>query len=280
MTNHAEGHPESQRICDSLLCLMQDRQPDIERKEAKHTCAISQRGQSRFVFLYHRKTTPEVTIYFRSDPDKEPQGFPPEFSLQVRPQIRSGWEKSFPYFFAVPGLDDVAVAVSFLLTEAWPLSITNRQSRPEFLPPEEVATDTRFREGSVRSVIVNVYERNRVAREACLRHWGRRCSACDFDFGSIYGQDVAGFIHVHHLVPLSGIGEAYELDPIRDLRPVCPNCHAVLHRKEPPLRIEELKFMIHQARAHLAMPNKTVPPDRGPRADLSERERIRLVRGR
>ena len=69
MTNYAEGHPESQKICDSLLRLMQEWQPDIERKEAKHTCAISQHGQSRFAFLYHRKTTPEVTIYFRADPD-------------------------------------------------------------------------------------------------------------------------------------------------------------------------------------------------------------------
>ncbi len=33
-----------------------------------------------------------------------------------------------------------------------------------------------------------------------------------------------GFIHVHHLKPLSEVGYEYRVDPIRDLRPVCPNC--------------------------------------------------------
>ncbi|MDC9497701.1 MULTISPECIES: HNH endonuclease [unclassified Pseudoalteromonas] len=38
-------------------------------------------------------------------------------------------------------------------------------------------------------------------------------------------------MHVHHIVPISDIGDEYQVDPIRDLRPVCPNCHAMLHRK-------------------------------------------------
>lgn len=45
----------------------------------------------------------------------------------------------------------------------------------------------------------------------------------------IYG--VSGIIHVHHLKPLHesiGIGI---VDPSRDLVPVCPNCHAVIHSK-------------------------------------------------
>lgn len=57
----------------------------------------------------------------------------------------------------------------------------------------------------------------------------------------IYGEIGNGFIHVHHLVPLSAIKENYHLDPINDLIPVCPNCHAMLHRQNPPLTPEELK---------------------------------------
>ena len=34
-------------------------------------------------------------------------------------------------------------------------------------------------------------------------------------------------IQVHHLVPLSAIGKKYRVDPIRDLRPVCPNSRRV-----------------------------------------------------
>ena len=67
------------------------------------------------------------------------------------------------------------------------------------------------------------------------------------DFKEVYGSEAEGLIHVHHLVPVSKIGqmgEDYEFDPIRDLRPLCPNCHAVAHRKEPPFTIEELVSLI------------------------------------
>ena len=52
------------------------------------------------------------------------------------------------------------------------------------------------------------------------------------------------FIHVHHLVPLCEIGEAYAVDPVNDLVPVCPNCHAIIHRRTPPLSIGEVKELL------------------------------------
>jgi 5-methylcytosine-specific restriction protein A len=101
-----------------------------------------------------------------------------------------------------------------------------------------------FVEGSVKQVVVNAYERSPAARRACILHYGARCQVCGVSFKERYGAIVDGFIHVHHLVPLAAIGEEYALDAVRDLRPVCPNCHAVLHRTDPPLSIEELKAMI------------------------------------
>ncbi|HHE7415551.1 TPA: HNH endonuclease, partial [Klebsiella pneumoniae] len=47
-----------------------------------------------------------------------------------------------------------------------------------------------------------------------------------------------------HLIPLSDIKENYSLDPKKDLIPVCPNCHAMLHRRNPPFSPEELKSII------------------------------------
>ena len=91
---------------------------------------------------------------------------------------------------------------------------------------------------------MNTYERNSKAREICINHWKPICSVCEFDFGSVYGEIGAGYIHVHHLIPLSQIGKSYQIDPINDLRPICPNCHSMLHRSEPPLTIEELKEII------------------------------------
>lgn len=86
-----------------------------------------------------------------------------------------------------------------------------------------------FIEGRRTEVTTNRYERDSGARDACIRHYGSRCSACDFSFGEFYGPEVDGYIHVHHLVPLSQTGVEYVVDPIKDLRPLCPNCHAAVH---------------------------------------------------
>ena len=51
---------------------------------------------------------------------------------------------------------------------------------------------------------------------------------------------------MHHLTPISTIGKEYELNVDTDLVPVCPNCHYMLHRKNPPYTIEELKEIIRE----------------------------------
>ncbi len=99
-------------------------------------------------------------------------------------------------------------------------------------------------EGAARERIVTAYERNPRARQRCLEIFGTACFVCGFRFGSTYGPEYEGFIHVHHLNPMSAIGEAYEIDPARDLRPVCPNCHAVIHRGERALTIEEVQVLL------------------------------------
>ena len=47
----------------------------------------------------------------------------------------------------------------------------------------------------------------------------------------MYGEIGKDFIHVHHLIPLNEIGKEYIVDYKNDLIPVCPNCHAMLHRE-------------------------------------------------
>jgi 5-methylcytosine-specific restriction enzyme A len=95
--------------------------------------------------------------------------------------------------------------------------------------PDEVASAAVFPEGALRRVYVNAYERNPDARAACIAHYGPSCVVCGFNFGAVYGPLAEGFTHVHHLKPLSEIGEEYQVDPIADLRPVCANCHAIIH---------------------------------------------------
>ena len=73
--------------------------------------------------------------------------------------------------------------------------------------------------------------RNSQARIDCLALKGHRCIVCEQDLEEKYG--VPGIIHVHHLKPLyESLGDR-EVDPVKDLVPVCPNCHAVIHSKGP-----------------------------------------------
>jgi 5-methylcytosine-specific restriction protein A len=108
--------------------------------------------------------------------------------------------------------------------------------------PDEIPQATI--EGAKRPVLVNAYERSSIARQKCIDHHGYACAACGIDLEQVYGVRGKNLIHVHHIVPLASIGESYEVDPINDLRPICPNCHAIIHRTTPPCTIEELKHFI------------------------------------
>jgi hypothetical protein len=114
--------------------------------------------------------------------------------------------------------------------------------------PEEINEDATFYEGGVTRIIVNRYERDQGARDACIAHFGTACHACGMTFSDHYGEVAADYIHVHHLRQISEVGARYVVDPINDLRPLCPNCHAVAHRKTPPYSIEEIKTMLDRQR--------------------------------
>lgn len=109
---------------------------------------------------------------------------------------------------------------------------------------EEVPGAARYREGMLRKVSVNAYERNPRARQVCLEYYGTQCFVCEFDFGRVYGPIGQDFIHVHHRRDLASIGETYEVDPMADLVPVCPNCHAMLHMETPAMDVETLKEIL------------------------------------
>jgi len=111
----------------------------------------------------------------------------------------------------------------------------------EKMYPDEFDEPELLLEGQKKKVFVNAYERNPKARSKCVKHYGASCSVCAMNFDEVYGELGKGFIHVHHLLPVAQLGKQYEVDPIADLRPVCPNCHAMLHRRNPPLSINELK---------------------------------------
>jgi 5-methylcytosine-specific restriction enzyme A len=101
-----------------------------------------------------------------------------------------------------------------------------------------------YSEGKIGQALINRYERNPVNRELCLAANGYVCKICEFNFEKIYGELGYEFIHVHHIIPVSSMGGEYYLNPEKDLIPVCPNCHAMLHRVDPPYLPDELKKII------------------------------------
>ncbi|MCD4685838.1 MAG: HNH endonuclease [Anaerolineae bacterium] len=134
--------------------------------------------------------------------------------------------------------DDIAIQ----LEATW----ANLINRSHVDLPEEIVGPQHYVEGATRQKMVNAYERNRAARERCIAHYGAVCSVCGFDFPEKYGPVGNKIIDVHHLIPLSEIRQGHVVDPIRHLRPVCPNCHAVIHKRTPPYTIKEVKVFISE----------------------------------
>lgn len=124
------------------------------------------------------------------------------------------------------------------------VKIEKRIRKSSYFPDDIGNKDIPHTEGAVKKISINAFERNNGARNECLKEYGYKCIACGFDFEKKYGEAGKGFIHVHHLVPLSEIRESYVVDGKKDLCPICPNCHAIIHRYDPYLTIEELKALI------------------------------------
>jgi predicted HNH restriction endonuclease len=112
---------------------------------------------------------------------------------------------------------------------------------------EENLTASDLEEGGAIQVFATRYERNPAARMRCIEHYGTDCFVCGLSLADQYGPEMAGLIHVHHLDPISKIGRQSSVDPIRDLRPVCPNCHAVIHWTEPHQSIKQVKEKLRRA---------------------------------
>lgn len=117
--------------------------------------------------------------------------------------------------------------------------------KEEIIYPDELDSNQIYSEGKSKKVLVNAYERNPDARKKCIEHFGPKCQVCSFSFVERYGKLGIDFIHVHHKIDIAEIKEEYNVNPITDLIPVCPNCHAMLHRKKPAYTMNELKQLMN-----------------------------------
>jgi hypothetical protein len=109
--------------------------------------------------------------------------------------------------------------------------------------PDDVDSE-KYVEGTTFDITLTKYERSKAARNECIKFYGTKCLCCGFDFEKTYGLIGKGFIHIHHIVPVAEIGESYSVDPVKDLIPLCANCHAMVHKKTPPFTLFEIQSRI------------------------------------
>ena len=125
------------------------------------------------------------------------------------------------------------------LEKVWFNFLTNNGNNNPFKGISQSSTNS-YSEGASNSIQVTKYERNPYARKKCLEHYGYNCQVCEFNFEKIYGSIGKNYIHVHHLKQVSTVGQSLT-NPIDDLVPVCPNCHAMIHKRKTPFTIDEMK---------------------------------------
>lgn len=166
------------------------------------------RHQSDFRILNSFNSGDEIYLFFREKHDDVEFEFMGEYYL-VDAYLKEDRPSKFTFS---PYLNDAAVA-----DRIWAEALTHGAI-----------------EGGQKYQLHIVYERNRANRQKAIELHGPFCSICGFSFDQKYGTDLArGYIEVHHILPLSS--EERRVDPLKDLIPVCSNCHSMLHRNRGSL---------------------------------------------
>ncbi|CUH46484.1 HNH endonuclease [Ruegeria atlantica] len=93
-------------------------------------------------------------------------------------------------------------------------------------------------EGQSQEVAKSIVIRSKKLREYAIKHYSKadgkiECSGCGFEGSTVYGEGGKGLIEIHHLKPISSSGETKEdlRKAVKKVKPLCPNCHRMVHRK-------------------------------------------------
>lgn len=113
--------------------------------------------------------------------------------------------------------------------------------------------DAKVMEGKAEVTLTITRERSQKLRAAAIEHYKTdgsiKCSVCGFDFQQTYGELGEGYIQMHHEKPIyqySDEGfEEYISEAVKNMKPLCANCHCMVHRKKL-LSISELKAILNK----------------------------------
>lgn len=160
--------------------------------------------------------------------------------LSIVPEIYFNGHDDVPAYFLLIGPYDEK--------NGWQMNPNLKEAFLQFntFVPAENVTQKTYIEGIPTQVTLTKHERNPTARKKCIEYFGLSCVLCGFNFEKTYGEIGKDFIHIHHLLQISTIGIAYEIDPIKDLRPVCPNCHSIIHKHKTAHTMDEMVELLKQ----------------------------------
>lgn len=120
----------------------------------------------------------------------------------------------------------------------------------EDIADNDYGYDSEFPEGKEIERKHKLRERNQAVIKSAKDLFKRKnvklyCQVCGFDFHATYGEIGIDFIEGHHTIPISELkGEV--ITKVKDVALVCSNCHRMLHRKRPWLKMEDLKKLINE----------------------------------
>ncbi len=253
-SKHAKTSNLSRRMCDILLSSLP--QEDAPRRNSSPSYCGVHIQQQTAALCWVQHTKKHIWVYLDCDDTSKARGdiqnlLPFDVALQARPFPRRGVALRTPLFFKLQteyqaqGIGPLLHYLSGLRPRS---SRAMNSSKADYWHPlseSEGGISIDVEEGNRTAIIINRYERSPKNRKACIETYGAFCCVCGFDFSKAYGEIGKGYIHVHHLTPLAALnGKSQKINPVRDLRPVCPNCHEMLHQTDPPHTIDQLKLII------------------------------------
>jgi len=239
-TNHENCSSESREFCDSVLESLQSITPESFRVTTS-TCAFAVKRSNRFAHLYHKQDSLLATVYLRGD---EPELIPPlsdSAMFQLREKMGSKWAEEFPTLIHIP----TGASPSALAERLFTFSLPFAGKKSRLKTPTLRLNDIMIVDGKICTVLSTRYERSKILRTRCLAHFGYQCQGCKILMADRYGRIAEILFHIHHIERLADTGERI-IDPTSDLVPLCPNCHAVVHLKTPPITLAELQTMLQR----------------------------------
>lgn len=221
--------------------------------ESLYLIFVDWRGQDNYYIIIRLKESINPIVELHNTRFIEPFGVTLEWNYS--PRKRDGKnEKRIDYFKRYYGSVDVSIAVPTSSEDiedfiADIFSLVTNRLKADYLSSSLPEIRFEFPEGRHIEKIHKRRERSsnlvKQAKQNMKQSQGKLvCQICSFDFEETYGSLGEGFIEAHHTIPVSELDENAQTR-IEDIALVCSNCHRMLHRRRPWLKMHQLKNLLN-----------------------------------